>query len=481
MSKSDKDFALVTGITPAYMKKLKWCLPTWQHKPQFKGRKLYVYHSGFSDPAKELSWIGDYFDTVNLVEWSMPKYDTVRELMLSSFVLCSARVVDEPYFVKLDADTYCTNEQDLFLPEDFEHDLFSHRWGYTKPGWWIDRMDAWVQRKEYTGGTSDTGRRGQKRIQSIACLHKTEFVRKCAAAAGERLPIPSHDTFLWYMAEHFDDCSWGKANLKGRGIDHCSKWRGIRENICASDTAWNPYLSKELLKNVQVHITNACNIGCNNCDRVCGLASDNSVLSSEQISRFVNESIHCSHRYNRIDIIGGEPMLYGALGHLYEELKRYKEWHGRRLRIRLTTNGTVHKERIAEIPNWIQVRNSAKDCGNKDYDFETFNVAPVDSGHRGNGAKSCSIPWRCGFALTPHGYFLCGAGYGVARTFGLDLGIASLQEVTADALRSQRVQLCQYCGHSRSIAKRENGQHTSPAWERAIEAYKAEKPQLKVY
>jgi len=474
-----KDFALVTGVTPDYTKKLRWCLPTWPMKPQLAGKKLYVFHSGFQNVERELGWITDYFN-VQLVEWDMPKAESVREKMLSAFVLGAALVVQEEYFVKLDADTFCTDAQELFHEEDFKHDLFSHRWGYTKPGWWIDKMDAWVQQKRYKGGDADKGRRSHKRIQSIACLHRTAFVEQCAKAAGDRLPVPSHDTYLWYMAEHFKDCTWGKANLKQRGIDHCSRWRGIRENICASECAWNPYLNKELLKNVQVHITNACNIGCNNCDRVCGLAPDNSILDTEAVSRFVSESILCGHRYNRIDIIGGEPMLYGSLWHLYKELQRYKDFH-KRVRIRLTTNGTVHKEKIAQIPDWIQVRNSSKDCSNKEYDFETFNVAPCDSGHNGIDAKSCSIPWRCGFALTPHGYFLCGAGYGVARTFGFDIGIQSLQEVTPIALMAQRLRLCERCGHSRSIAKREKGQKTSPTWKQAITNYKQAKPELRRY
>ena len=473
------DFSIVTAATPDYMKKLRYALPTWVHKTQFKGRKLYLFHHGFSNPEKELKWIGEYFPNVQFIEWQMEKYDTQRELMLSCFVLGS-HLIEEEYFCKMDADAFFTDSQDVFCEDDFKYDLFSHSWSYTKPGWWIDYLDAWVSGKKHKS-RADTGRRGAKRIQSICCLHKTKFVQTCADAAGSRLPIPSHDTYLWYMAEHFEDCTWGSRKLYKHGVGHNSKFKGLRENICANETAWNPYLNKELLKNVQVHITNACNIGCNNCDRVCGIAPDPSSMFGPQISQFVQESIDGGHRFNRIDIIGGEPMLYPDLAGLYYELERYRRWHGGRLKIRLTTNGTVHKDKLTEIPDWIQVRNSAKDCENKEYDFETFNVAPIDSGCAGADALACSIPWRCGIALTRNGYYLCGAGSAVARVFGLDLGIRNLHEVTPEALKAQRVQLCQFCGHSRSIAKREKGQQTSPAWRDALERYSAAKPVFPLY
>ena len=130
-------FALVTGVTPDYLKKLKWCLPTWPMKKQFAGRKLYLFHHGFDNPEKDLAWIGDYFPEVQAIEWDMEEYDGQRELMLSCFVLGS-HLIEEEYFVKMDADAFFTNADDVFVKDDFKHDLFSHSWSYTKPGWWID-------------------------------------------------------------------------------------------------------------------------------------------------------------------------------------------------------------------------------------------------------------------------------------------------------------------------------------------------------
>ena len=41
---------------------------------------------------------------------------------------------------------------------------------------------------------------GHARIASYVALHKADFTRYCAEIAGDRLPVPSHDTYLWYIA-----------------------------------------------------------------------------------------------------------------------------------------------------------------------------------------------------------------------------------------------------------------------------------------
>jgi len=282
-----KDFAIMTAATEPYLKKLRWTVPTWACKPQFQGKRLYILYHDIN--PKELDFVRDYFPDLVLIEWSMPKYDDVRELMLSSFVLGAAKHITEDYYVKLDADAFFTSDEEVFTDDDFDYDLVAHRWGYSKPAWWIDKMDSWVKNKRWRG-TKRGGSKGAKRIISWCCLHSMQFVRKCAAAAGDRLPIGSHDTYLWYMADHFSDCSWRSHNLKERGVNHCSRWRSIRENICAWNP-WNPYLNAELLKHVQLEITTDCNLVCPSCDHNCGTAKSNERMTLEQVKRFVNESI----------------------------------------------------------------------------------------------------------------------------------------------------------------------------------------------
>jgi len=473
------EFSLVTGITPDYMKKLQWCLPTWVMKPQFENRKLYVFHHGFKDAEKDLRWIRNYYPDLELIHWDMEEYENQRELMLSVFVLGSSKHVKEDYFCKLDADTFFTDKRDVFKPDDFELDLFSHSWGYTKPAWWIEKMDAWIEDKEWNGDKSNKGSKGHRRIQSICCLHRTEFVKYAAdLAGGKRLPIASHDTYLWYLAEHLPDFKWGSRKLHRHGVGHNSRWKRIRESICASECAWNNQLNHDLLNNVQIHITDACNIGCNNCDRCCGLARSPEHMSVEQIEHYF--AYDFLNKTKRIDIIGGEPLVHPKFKEIIQVFEKHRQSMPR-TKIRLTTNGTVNTELLKDLPKWISVRNSAKDTSCQEYKFEAFNIAPIDKGFHSHNVQSCSIPWRCGIALTKYGFFLCGAGYGVARVFGLDIGIQKYTDLTISNLKAQKHVLCQYCGHSRSIVKKKEGQQTSKTWDNAFKDYKNSRPILTRY
>lgn len=475
------DFAVVTACTPDYLDKLHWTVPTWPIKPQFAGRRLYLFHHGFKKQS-DIEFVKRYFPDTVFVDWKMDGVPQ-REMMLSAFVLGAAKVVTENNFVKLDADTFFLNSDDAFLSEDFDHDIVAHKWGYTKPAWWQDKMDALIAGKKWSGDKSQTGSRGCARIISWCCLHKTEFVRKCARVAEKlsaqgqtRLPIPSHDSYLWNMANGFFGSSWKSVNLKDRGVNHCSRLRSIREEICASDAAWNPFLSESLLKHIQLEITTLCNRACPNCDRNCGTAPSAEEMSVEQINRFVDEAIAAKHEFARIDIIGGEPTLHTRMPDVLEAIRRYKDVF-KKCKIRLTTNGTGSKvkEVVATLPDWVHVRNSDKEHSSLPA-FDAVNIAPVDCGVR--SARACSIPWRCGFSLSRYGYFLCGAGASVARVFGLDIGIKTLTDATAEQLQSQRGQLCALCGHSRSSVQLASEQMTSKSWKKAFNAYKTHLPKL---
>ena len=472
-----KDITLVTAVTKDYLKKLKWCLPTWTFKKQFKDKPLIIFYSG--DIRGDLAFAARYFKDVTLIEWKMEEYENDRELMISAFVL-GVKYIETEYFIKLDADCFVQKSKgDPFDEEDFEHDLVSHSWGYTKPKWFIDAMDLFMKGKEYKGSRERVGTVGAKRIQSFCCLHKTMFVRKAAGACGGlRLPIPSHDTYLWYLANNFSDCTWQSHNMKKRGINHCSRWKSIREEICKSETAWNDYLNKELLNNVQIEITSRCDIGCNNCDRLCGIASTKDEMTVKQIQGFVNESISLGKKWSRIDVIGGEPSIHKDFDLIIVELNKYKEWNPK-CKMRYTTNGLgdLAKEKMNVLPEYYHIRNSAKES--KEQDFEAVTDAPIDKGFK--CADSCSIPWRCGIALTKYGYFLCGAGAGLARVSGIVEGVKELNFLTADKLKEQRYKLCNICGHSNSGKVKSSQNIISPVWMDYIKKYKEAPPKLGVY
>ena len=470
------NFAIATAATEPYLKKLAWTIPTWPMKPQFKGKKLYIFYHGIN--PKKLDFVREYFPDLHLIAWDMPEYENVRELMLSAFVLGVSKYVKEDYCVKMDADAFFIDEQDVFCKDDFGFDLVAHRWKYTKPKWWVHKMDHWIRNREDDWhGEKVGGSCGHSRIISWCCLQSVEFIRNCVRACPDRLPIPSHDSFLWYMADNLSDCSWRSKNLKDLGVSHCSRWRSIRENICAYNP-WNPYLNKCLLEHVQLEITTACNLACPSCDRNCGTAPSSERMGLDQVKKFVDESIEAKHQWRRIDVIGGEPTLHPEFGQILEEIKRYREW-ANRCKVRVTSNGTGEKVKrvLAQVPDWIEVRNSEKEKGKRK--FEAVNDAPIDKGIK--DALSCSIPWRCGLGLSRYGYFLCGAGASIARVFGLGCGVRSIDRLTIEALQTQQKELCKLCGHSRSVAEEIEGQRTSKSWKYALKHYKRNSDKLRLY
>lgn len=470
---------LVTAVTPSHLPRLRWTVGSWTIKKQFRRAPLIVFYHDME--AGELAWIGDLWKApVKLVPWPMPQAENNRERMISAFVLGAAEHVETSHCIKVDADCYCTNAKTVFMPEDFEVDLCSHSWGYTKPAWFITALEKWSAGEEYERG-GDMGSKGHKRIQSICCLHKTSFLKAAAELAGGRLPVPSHDTYLWWLAENVAEFSWSRKNLKKFGVGHASRWKGCRENVCASDGIWNADGYKLLRRYVQLEITTACNLACPNCDRNCGTAPSGEMMTLAQVRKFVDESLLAhqrGHQWHRIDVLGGEPTLHPEIIPILNELNRYKTHAG--ATVRLTTNGTGKKVLgvLKTIPPWVKVRNSSAEKVNPE--FEAVNAAPCDAGHA--TAQACSIPWRCGLALTRYGYFLCGAGASVARVFGMDIGLKSLDDLADMRLmKFQRDTLCRLCGHSRSSVKLTTKPEASPTWAKAFAAYKVEKPTLGEY
>ena len=462
------DFCLVTAVTPDYLPLLRWSAPSWAVKPQFAGRPLLVFHHGFDKMMHKLGFLSKIFPAVVGVPWAMPQAADDRERMISAFILGVEHIQSE-YFVKLDADMFFTTAEDVFTEEHFKYDLVAQRWNYTKPGWWVDRLEAWSRGEELPVDRPDgerPARRRAPRIISYCCLHKTEFVRKAAELAGNRLPVPSHDSYLWWLAENCKDFSWLAIDQKGRGVKHTGhRWKKIREQLCASEGIWNPTHNDMLLSHIQLEITTACNLACPNCDRACGVAPSKEHMTLADVQRFADESKALGKTWKRIDILGGEPTLHPDLLAIFDICRPLAK------EIRLTSNGTSDKVKavLATVPAWVKVRNSSNE--KQAPHFAAYNLAPVDQGCE--DANACSIPWRCGVALSPHGYYLCGAGAGVDRVFGLHGGIRSLRELDIDHLRAQQRQLCRLCGHSTSTVKHTTVQETSPSWEKAIAEYKA--------
>jgi len=464
----NNDFTIVTAVTRDYLDLLYWGMGSWVYKPQLRGKPLIVYYNGMKE--HRLHFIRSVYPDARFIYWDMPGEISISEKMFSSFVFGAVRDVKTPYYMKFDADAYCVNDMDIWNENDFNFDLVGHKWGYTKPGYFIDILD------NYYNGTNnniDKSKRKtrQSRIESYCCLHRTEWVKNIASKFNGRLPVPSHDTTLWYYANK--EGKWQGKNLHDLGALNCNRWKSTREIICSGDIAFNPLLNKELISHVQIEITSRCNIGCIQCDRNCGAAPAGPDMELDQIWKFVEDSIKNKKAWNRIDIIGGEPTLHHKLDKIIEMIGIYIKQYPH-TKVRLSTNGLGDKciEVLKTIPSWINIRNSGK--VSKEQHHSQYRDAPVDSNI--THVRACSVPWRCGMGLTYNGYFPCGAGASLARIFGLDIGIKNIVDLNPDSIKKQMLQLCKYCGHSNSMEKKDAVDNSmSKSWQYAIDNYNSVK------
>lgn len=235
-----RDITIVTAVNPPYLEKFKATLPTWQLKPQLKNCELIVFHNGFKNPEIELEFIHEISKRkVTLIKWEMENADSVRELMLSAFVLGAPKVVKTNYWLKLDVDAYFNDDQDLILEHFYNYDLAGHKWKYTKPGKWICDLDDWALDEDLDGDSYlnndqrqeaiSSKRYGHRRIASYCCLHNTEFTKEAMEYAKNKLPVPSHDTYLWYIAERMPDRKWCWHSYKKLGCNNNTNLESLRK------------------------------------------------------------------------------------------------------------------------------------------------------------------------------------------------------------------------------------------------------------
>lgn len=211
-------FTVVTAVNPKYLAKLRDNYPKWMKTEGVmeKPMLLFIHDIPPNDPS--LSFLRK---NVIKIPWDMDKYDSMRELMLTSFVLGTAAHVKTDWWMKLDADTTPKEKDDyvfgykLDVPEgtfDSPYNITGHKCGYTKPGEFLTRLEDWADAKDEFKGTKrvfpldqvDTmnkvKRYGHIRIASFICFQSLAFTKECAQLAGDKLPVPSHDTYMWYVA-----------------------------------------------------------------------------------------------------------------------------------------------------------------------------------------------------------------------------------------------------------------------------------------
>jgi len=217
------EFTTIVALDPEHLWEFEQTWPTWRaFKPEILANPMMLlldaniprlwwkrHLDGFYDhPNFEMAWV------VDTPSWSQ------RERMLTAMVAVT-RSLTTPFYLKIDTDCVAMGPGEWIRPWWFDHGhkpvLIAPPWSYTKPADAIYRLDNWA---DGVPGLAEHERLDKRlkiryrpssrlvkhrRIISYVMFGRTDWTAEMSRLAGERLPVPSQDTYLWYCAERRQD------------------------------------------------------------------------------------------------------------------------------------------------------------------------------------------------------------------------------------------------------------------------------------
>jgi predicted O-methyltransferase YrrM len=234
---------VVTACDDNHLPMLKCSLPTWV---KIKGLTcpIIIFLNGVDLKDPKLDELKAY-DNVRIVPWDLKTVETQRERMLAAFIIGAAKEIETEFWLKLDSDTAAVDPKPWFKDVYYDYDMIGHRWGYTKPGTMVPKVDYWmdglsqigaikgfkgIMKKYKIEGSLDEAKSCKhmaKRVMSCVRIMKTQVTRDIAAHVhADRLVIPSEDTLVWRWCERLG-LNWGRHNFKKEGWIHTKK--GLKE------------------------------------------------------------------------------------------------------------------------------------------------------------------------------------------------------------------------------------------------------------
>lgn len=221
-SRVDHDFTTVVALDAAHLDSFAGVLPTWhRHRPELMSRPWLIICDGQGGDARR--WRRQLcrlsLPSYELAIWDWPNRDdtefagmTQRERMLTSFVRVPPLMVTTPYWLKIDTDVVATERVEPFPDPEWFADMpvaVANPWGYTKPRHWIYNLEEWATT---VPGLAECAplrlppleQGGEvlrhKRIASAVCFVDTIWSRLADDLCPGRLPVPSQDTYYYYIA-----------------------------------------------------------------------------------------------------------------------------------------------------------------------------------------------------------------------------------------------------------------------------------------
>ena len=285
-------------------------------------------------------------------------------------------------------------------------------------------------------------------------------------------------------------------------VESCQKYIADRGSVEMAFT--------QTLSVAELDIVNFCNLSCYACNRFMDSMPTKGMMSVEQVTRLVDESIELDWEWKELRVMGGEPTIHPQFVEVLNQILRLKE-HNSDLVLKVITNGSGKKvkERIKLIPEGYLVMNSetryeetGKPLTDRKYavrpnariipGFGNMFQAPIDkiplkrtqpmpgtippsrnvNLNDENTVFSCQVHETCGLGISHNGILPCGCGNGIARVVGLDFYFKSLSEVTVEACHERLKILCGLCGRNlHYVESVEDNIEMSDFWRNTFQEY----------
>ena len=206
------EFTTVVGVDDEHLPELHHVMRTWaRNSPQVVERMLFLVDEKLTNTGLLANiitaWGGECTYEVVREQYGVDQ----RTRMLNALTVIPPRVVQTPYFLKLDTDVVAFGNLEKDIGEDWFADypvLVAPRWGYTKPWTMMRDLDEWSTKWEAFDGLPrpEWHRADEKakhqRIISWCCFVNSGWALDLLRYLPEdMIPVPSQDTFLWYMAQ----------------------------------------------------------------------------------------------------------------------------------------------------------------------------------------------------------------------------------------------------------------------------------------
>lgn len=259
-------YTLVVGVDAHHLRQLALTWPTWRrHKPSLLMVPMIVFYDHREIFEANVRSVVDH-PRLTTIPWPLSDFDLQsvwkneiesgdkfsdphRETMLSGFVYVPAQFAKTPYWLKLDTDVVATGMDRWIDLKWFRESpaMVAHRWGFTRPADQMVRMDRWIEENpermpkeildsEPLNLTPNPGwnRVNHVRIISWCGLFDSAWTSRMASLTQNengqyRMPVPSQDGFLWYMAER-GGRGIVRTNMKSRGWQHWHTWHNVEKH-----------------------------------------------------------------------------------------------------------------------------------------------------------------------------------------------------------------------------------------------------------